>query len=121
MKIKRNIVLYDSDCNFCNNWIAFLKNRLANKEMLFTPNKSSEAERLFGHFKITNKDSVVYINDDIFYIKSSAVLKICSQLKYPYNIIQYIAILPTPILDFIYELVAKKRNFINNKKKCCNE
>jgi len=62
----------------------------------------------------------VYIKDNLVCLKSRAVLKICRQLKFPYNLLHVFAILPTFLLDFAYDFIAKRRLKLTPKKKCCN-
>jgi len=114
------IVLYDGECQFCNKWVCFLKSKLQKNEISFLPFNSSKAINILEDYKITNQDSVVYIKDDIVCLKSRAVLKICRQLKFPYNLLHFLTILPALLLDFCYDFVAKKRLTFISKKQCCN-
>ena len=114
------IVLYDGGCQFCNKWICFVKSRLRKNEISFFPFNSSKAITILGNYKIVNQDSVVYIKDDVVCLKSSAILKICRQLKFPYNLLHFLTILPTFLLDFCYNFAAKRRRTFNSKKQCFN-
>tara|TARA_B110000858_G_scaffold157851_1_gene180787 strand:+ start:1871 stop:2230 length:360 start_codon:yes stop_codon:yes gene_type:complete len=114
------IVLYDGDCNFCNKWISFTKSKLQKNEISFISLNSSKAITILEDYKIINQDSVVYIKDNLVCLKSKAVLKICRQLKFPYNLLYVLTILPAFLLDFCYDFVAKRRLTFNSKKQCCN-
>ena len=114
------IVLYDGDCNFCNKWISFTKSKLQKNEISFISLNSSKAITILEDYKIINQDSVVYIKDNLVCLKSRAVLKICRQLKFPYNLLHVFAISPTFLLDFAYDFIAKRRLKLTPKKKCCN-
>ena len=113
-------VLYDGDCQFCNKWICFAKSKLQKNEISFLPFNSSKAINILEDYKIVNQDSVVYIKDDEVCLKSRAVLRICRQLKFPYNLLHFLTILPAFLLDFCYGFVAKRRLTFNSKKQCCN-
>jgi len=113
-------VLYDGECQFCNKWICFAKSKLQKNKISFLPFNSSKAINIFKNYKITNQDSVVYIKDDLVYLKSRAVLKICKELKFPYNLLHFLTILPAFLLDFRYSFVAKRRLTFNSNKQCCN-
>ena len=114
------IVLYDGECQFCNKWVCFVKSKLRKNEISFLPFNSSKAIKILEDYKIVNQDSVVYIKDDLVCLKSRAVLKICKELKLPYNLFQSLTILPTFLLDFCYDFIAKRRLTFNSKKQCCN-
>ena len=118
--MKTSIILYDGDCQFCNKWICFVKSKLQKNEISFLPFNSSKAIDILKDYKIINQDSVVYIKDDVIYLKSKAVLRICRQLKFPYNLLHFLTILPTFLLDIAYDFIAKRRFRLTNKKQCCN-
>ena len=113
-------VLYDGECQFCNKWICFAKSKLQKNEISFLQLNSSKAINLLEDYKIVNQDSVVYIKDSVVCLKSRAVLRICRQLKFPYNLLHFLTILPTLLLDFCYDFIAKRRFIFNSKKQCCN-
>lgn len=114
------IILYDGECQFCNKWICFVKSKLQKNEISFIPLNSSKAINILKDYKIVNQDSIVYIKDDVVCLKSRAVFKICKQLKFPYNLLHFLTILPTFLLNFCYDLVAKRRLSFNSNKQCCN-
>ena len=110
------IVLYDGDCNFCNKWISFVKKKLQKDKISFIPFNSIEGTKTTNKFQIKNQNSVVYIHNNIVFFKSSAVLKICRQLKFPYNLLYFSKITPTFIRDSAYNFIAKRRLKITSKK-----
>ena len=114
------IVLYDGDCPFCNKWICFVKSKLQKNQISFIPFNSSKTINILEDYKIVSQYYVVYIKDDVVYLKSRAVLEICRQLKFPYNLLQYLTILPASLIDIAYDFIAKKRFKLTNKKQCCN-
>ena len=118
--MKIAIVLYDGECNFCNTWICFAKSKLQNNKISFIPFNSIEGMKIIKEFEIKNQNSVTYIKDDIIFFKSRAVLKICKQLQFPYNLLHFSKITPTFLLDFGYDFIAKRRLKLTPKKKCCN-
>ena len=113
-------VLYDGECNFCNKWICFIKNKLKKNEISFIAFNSFEGAKTIKKFKLKNQNSVAYIQNDIVFFKSRAVLKICKQLQFPYHLLQVSKIIPTFILDFAYDFIAKRRLKLTSKKQCCN-
>ena len=118
--MKIAIVLYDGDCNFCNRWVCFTNSKLQKNEISFIPFNSIKGLEKIEKFQIKNQNSVAYIRDDIIFFKSRAVLKICKQLQLPYNLLHFITILPTILLDFFYDFIAKRRLKLTPKKQCCN-
>ena len=115
-----SIILYDGECNFCNSWICFTKSKLKKNEISFIPFNSIEGAKTIDKFKLKNQNSVAYIKNDIIFFKSRAVLKICKQLKFPYNLLHFSKIIPVFLLDFAYNFIAKRRLKLTSKKQCCN-
>jgi predicted DCC family thiol-disulfide oxidoreductase YuxK len=118
--MKIAIVLYDGDCNFCNKWVCFTSSKLQKNEISFIPFNSIKGLEKIEKFQIKNQNSVAYIRDDIIFFKSRAVLKICKQLQFPYNLLYFFTILPAFLLDFFYDFIAKRRLKLTTKKQCCN-
>jgi predicted DCC family thiol-disulfide oxidoreductase YuxK len=118
--MKIAIVLYDGDCNFCNKWVSFTKSKLQKNEISFIPFNSIKGLEEIEKFQIKNQNSVSYIYDDIVFFKSRAVLKICKQLQFPYNLLYFFTIFPAFLLDFFYDIIAKRRFKLTPKKQCCN-
>ena len=114
------IVLYDGECNFCNKWISFAKSKLQKNGITFIPFNTTEGRAIIEKFQIKNQNSVVYIQNDIVFFKSRAVLKICKQLQFPYNLLYFSKIIPTSLLNFAYDFIAKRRLKLTPKQKCCN-
>jgi predicted DCC family thiol-disulfide oxidoreductase YuxK len=114
------IVLYDGECQFCNKWICFVKSKLEKDDISFLPFNSSKSLNIPEDYKIVNQNSVVYIKNDIIYLKSRAVLRIFKQLKLPYSLLQLLTILPAFLLDIAYDFIAKRRFRLINNKQCCN-
>jgi predicted DCC family thiol-disulfide oxidoreductase YuxK len=113
-------VLYDGECQFCNKWICFAKSKLQKNKISFIPFNSIEGIETIEKFQIKNQNSVVYIKNNIVFFKSSAVLKICKQLQFPYNLLQFSKIIPNFLLNFVYDFIAKRRLKLTSKKQCCN-
>ena len=118
--MKIAIVLYDGDCNFCNKWVSFTKSKLQKNEISFISFNSIKGLEEIEKFQIKNQNSVSYIYDDIVFFKSRAVLKICKQLQFPYNLLYFFTIFPAFLLDFFYDIIAKRRFKLTPKKQCCN-
>jgi predicted DCC family thiol-disulfide oxidoreductase YuxK len=114
-------VLYDGECQFCKKWVHFAQSKLQDKKISFIAFNSVECIKIEQELKIGNQDSVVYIQNNIVFIKSQAVLKICKQLQSPYNYLVFLKILPAFLLNLGYDFIAKRRHKLTNKKTCCNE
>jgi len=84
-----NIVLFDGVCNLCNKTVRFIIRRDPKAKFRFASVQSESGQLLLRQLSlpIDRYDSIVYICDDKFYLKSTAVLTIlvgncCHFLKY---------------------------------------
>ncbi|MDY7393813.1 thiol-disulfide oxidoreductase DCC family protein [Aureibaculum sp. 2210JD6-5] len=117
----KSIVLFDGVCNLCNNVVQFIIEHDKNKHFLFASLQSDAAQDILLHFNKKNSDfdSVVLIENEKIFEKSSATLKIAKRLsgiwKYSYALI----IIPKFIRDFFYTIISQNRYKWFGKKEDC--
>lgn len=115
-EISKRIVYYDGECGFCNKTVLFvLRNR--KKDFYFIPLQSSEAIKRLSEENIRiDLSSLYYSRESKVYSKSTAVLKIAKDLKFPFPILSYFAwIIPRFLRDFVYDKTAKNRNRLSGE------
>jgi predicted DCC family thiol-disulfide oxidoreductase YuxK len=116
----RRIILFDGVCNFCDSSVQFIIKRDPNGNYQFASLQGETGRLLLKEFDLEeNLDSIVYIEDDRFYKKSAAALRICKNLEGVWRLFVIFKIIPTPIRDFIYDIVAKNRYKWFGKKDSC--
>ena len=105
------IVLLDGVCNVCNSTVIFLIKRDKNKIVRFAHLQSETARSLLEKYQLDGNgvDSIVYIENNRVYIKSTAVLRILRYLKMPYPLLYAFIIIPTFIRNAAYDFIAKNR------------
>jgi len=107
----RGVVLFDGVCNLCNSTVSFLIKRDKNKIFRFAHLQSETARSLLEKHQLEGKgvDSIVYIEKEKSYIKSTAVLKILRHLKQPYPLLYIFIIIPLFMRNAAYNLIANNR------------
>ncbi|MBR7798329.1 MAG: thiol-disulfide oxidoreductase DCC family protein [Bacillota bacterium] len=113
------ILVYDGECNFCSNFIKFLLKINKNKSLRITSFNS----KWYNDFKMENQirdnvDSIILINSNKMYIYSDAILHVIAQANKLFFPILILKIVPKPIRNFFYKLVAKYRKRISKQIKC---
>ncbi|MCH7543870.1 MAG: thiol-disulfide oxidoreductase DCC family protein [Proteobacteria bacterium] len=105
------IVLFDGVCNFCNSTVIFIIKRDKNNTFRFAHLQSETARSLLEKYQLDGKgvDSIIYIENDRVYIKSTAVLRILRYLKMPYPLLYALIIIPPFIRNAAYDFIAKNR------------
>jgi len=116
-----HIILFDGVCNFCNFWVNFIINRDKNDSYQVAAIQSDSGQKLLQKFKLSTYDfdTFVLVVYDKFFTKSTAALMISKDLKSIVKLLYPLIILPAPIRDFIYDLIAKNRYKFFGKRDVC--
>lgn len=115
------IVLFDGVCNFCNSSVNFVIQHDRKGYFKFALLQSTVGWELLNKYKVeTSKaDSVVVIDDGRVYLRSDGALHVAGKLDKPWFWLGFLIIVPRPIRDFIYRLLAKYRYRLFGKKDVC--
>ncbi len=116
-----HIILFDGICNLCILSIRFIIRRDVNNVFKFVSLQSQLGKNLLGKHQIDWKknDSIIVVSDNNVRFKSSAVLYILSQLNTYWRWLVIFYIIPYPIRDMLYVLVAKTRYLFFGKRDKC--
>lgn len=117
-----SIILFDSDCLLCNQSVQFiLKREDQNEAFRFASIQSSIGQQLLlkHRFPQNFNDSIILIEQEKAYIKSTAALRISKKLKWPWKLFYVLIICPKGIRDFLYDVIAKNRYKWFGKQHTC--
>ncbi len=106
-----NIILYDGNCGFCNYWIQWILNKDKKNQFLFSSLQSPFSGEFLNENGLQTHDfnSIIFISNGTVYKKMFAIIEI-GKLIGKYNILLlFLRVLPNPILDFIYDAIARNR------------
>lgn len=104
------IILFDGVCNFCNRSVQFIIKRDPKGYFLFASQQSEAGKRLMEKYNIeSDMKSIVLIEEDQFYQKSSAAIRICRHLSGVWKIGSIFNVIPRPFRDALYDIVARNR------------
>lgn len=118
--ITENVILFDGVCNFCNSSVNFIIERDVLHYYKFAALQSEYGNAILAKFHKSTEDfnSILVIENEVFYEKSDAVLKITTHLK-GWKWVSYFKVLPKFFRDFFYDLIAKNRYIIFGKSEHC--
>jgi predicted DCC family thiol-disulfide oxidoreductase YuxK len=106
----KNILLFDGSCGLCNNSIKFVLKREKNKELLFSPLQSEFGKKILKEFNIDEgSDTMVFIQNNKAYIKSSAALRLAKYMKAGWPLMSAFLIIPSFIRNAVYDYIAGNR------------
>lgn len=113
MKIlnKKSIILFDGVCNLCNSSVQFVLKHDKKQQFLFASLQSDAAHKLLLQFnyKNSNLNTIILIEEDKIYDKSTAALRISKRLNPLWNTLYIFIVIPKSIRDVIYNFIAKNR------------
>ena len=117
----RKIILFDGICNLCNQSVQFVIEHDSKNQFRFASLQSDFGQDFLKKNKLeaTQFDSIVFIEDDQFYTKSSAALKIAKYLDGLTSWLTIFMIVPKPLRDIVYSFIAKNRYRWFGKNESC--
>jgi predicted DCC family thiol-disulfide oxidoreductase YuxK len=118
---KKSIILFDGICNLCNASVQFVLKHDRKQHFLFTSLQSDASVKLL--LQVNNKNnslnSIVLIEGDKIYYKSTAVLRIARKLNGLWMLFYVFIIIPKFFRDSIYDFVVKHRyKWFGKRNKC---
>ena len=115
------IIIFDGVCNLCNGAVTYIIKRDKKNIFKFAALQSEIGQELVSKFKIdTSKvDSIILIDGEKHYEKSSAALHIAKHLSGAYPLLFGFMIVPKLLRNAVYDYVARNRYKWFGKKESC--
>ena len=106
-------VLFDGVCNLCNATVQWLIARDAEGRLRYASLQSRAASAALIAARVEDLkslgDSIVFLDGAGVHVRSSAVIRIGTELGFPYTLGKIALLVPRPIRDAVYEYVARNR------------
>ncbi len=115
------VILFDGVCNLCNNAVDFIIRHDKKKIFRFASLQSEAAKKMLALTQPDNDslDSVILIENDKVYTRSTAALRITRYLDKGWPLLYSLIIFPRIIRDWQYNFIAKRRYKWFGKKSSC--
>lgn len=117
----KSIILFDGVCNLCNASVNFVIKHDKKAQFLFASFQSDAAKEIMLHFNLENlkEDTVILVEGDKVFDKSTAALKIAKQLDGGFKAFYAFIIVPKFFRDLVYVFIAKNRyNWFGKMESC---
>lgn len=116
-----HILLFDADCILCNKSVQYILKHDSKKIFQFASLQSDFGQKFLEkhNFPQNVYATVIYVKGDSIYIKSSAAIRAFASLNSLFKPFILALIIPVPIRDLVYNLIAKNRkHFFKNQTSC---
>ncbi|MCF6300321.1 MAG: thiol-disulfide oxidoreductase DCC family protein [Proteobacteria bacterium] len=115
------LILFDGVCKLCHGWSQFILKYDRSHVFKLATVQSKQGQAILRHFGLpTNHfDTMIYVEDNQAYQKSTAFLKVIQKLPYPIKLLQLCYIVPRFIRDWFYDRVALNRYRLFGKYSEC--
>ena len=106
-----DVVVFDGVCNLCNRSVRFILRHEAEPRFQFAPLQSSAGARLLRqrNFSVDDLRTFVLVSDERTYVRSDAAIRIARHLKGGWKLLGFLRIVPRPLRDWVYDVVARNR------------
>jgi predicted DCC family thiol-disulfide oxidoreductase YuxK len=115
------IVLFDGVCNLCNGSVQFIIRHDRQGRFRFASLQSSVGQDLQARFGMDpgRLDSVLLVEGDRWYKESDAALRIARGMSGAWKALAAFRVIPRPIRDAAYRLIARNRYRWFGKQETC--
>lgn len=119
--MEKKIILFDGVCNLCNGAITFIIKRDKKDLFRYAPLQSEIGKELASKHNIdlNTVDSIILVSNSKAVAKSTAALRIATQLSGGWPLLGIFLIVPTFIRNWVYDFIARNRYKWFGKKEAC--
>ena len=114
------VILFDGTCAFCARAVRFVATR-DRGYFKFGASQNPQGRALLAQYGTDRESakSLILIEDGEMSLRSTAVLKIARRMTSPWNWAAIFLLVPTPLRDAVYRVVAAVRHRIAGQSNAC--
>ncbi|HAT86402.1 MAG TPA: thiol-disulfide oxidoreductase [Rhizobiales bacterium] len=105
-------MIFDSDCILCSHWVRLILSHETSPTIHFASSHKTVGQQLASDFGYAPEDLdltyLVICNGEAF-AKSDATFVLLGELKAPWSWLRILRIIPRPVRDAFYDLIARNR------------
>jgi predicted DCC family thiol-disulfide oxidoreductase YuxK len=115
------LLLFDGVCNLCNGSVQFIIRRDPEGRFRFASLQSAAGQRYLDELRIDRQalDSMILVEGDRWSRESDAALRVARILGGPWRILGVFWLVPRPLRDRVYRLIARNRYRWFGKRESC--
>ena len=118
---KKKIIFFDGYCNLCNGFVNLIIRLDKKNKIFFAPLNGKKAQQILVKNEVNSvlPDSVIFYHNNVSSFKSKAVIEIFISLGGFYKFVVILKVIPSFILNFLYDTIAKNRYSWFGKRESC--
>jgi predicted DCC family thiol-disulfide oxidoreductase YuxK len=118
---EHGVVLFDGTCAFCERSVRFIATRDPAAYFRFGASQTPAAAALLSRYGTSREAarSLILIEDGHVYLRSTAVLRIARRMTSPWRWAGVLLVVPLPIRDAVYRVVAAIRHRLAGTSNAC--
>jgi predicted DCC family thiol-disulfide oxidoreductase YuxK len=107
----RPILIFDGKCVLCSTFVQFILRQDRHHRFRLMAAQSPLGTALYRHYRLDPADSEtnILIEDGRAWLKSEGSIRVFERLGFPWSIMSIARVLPRPVRDWLYEIVARNR------------
>lgn len=115
------ILLFDGVCNLCDFSVQFIIPRDSRGELRFGSLQGEAGQALLRKFglRMDAMPFMVLVEGEKHYVASTAALRVIKRMDRPWRWLYALILVPRPLRDFAYGLLARNRYRILGKRQEC--
>jgi predicted DCC family thiol-disulfide oxidoreductase YuxK len=117
----QSVILFDGVCNLCNGFVNFIIDRDKEVRFRFAALQSETGKDFLKQYGIeyVAPETILLAKNGQIFKKSRAILEISGQLNGIWKTIYFLRFIPSSVLDFFYDVVARNRYRVFGFKDQC--
>jgi predicted DCC family thiol-disulfide oxidoreductase YuxK len=112
------VLFYDNNCSLCSRWVRFVNKHSRIIKVLPLNSKEAKLELQYLFPEYLSINSIVLLEGKKLFLKSDAILKVCSKLNGFWPLLLIFSYIPSPFRNFLYDKFAKNRYRWFGKTSC---
>lgn len=106
---RKALFVFDGICVLCSGGASWIMRNDGRGLVNFTPAQEALGQALYAHYGIDMDESYLLIADGSAYTASRGYLELCRILGRWWHALRMSAVIPEPLRDWLYALVARNR------------
>jgi predicted DCC family thiol-disulfide oxidoreductase YuxK len=105
------VLLFDGECNLCNGAVQFVIKRDPDAVFRFASLQSDAGQAILERHDLPKEDfdTMVYLEGDEVWTKSTAALRILRRLGGVWGVAYSFIVIPRPVRDAVYAVIVRNR------------